>query len=69
MKNKNVRHLGQINHLEFKRKYEKKTNKINNSQLSMPPPPEPSYLTTASPEYSKTAETQEKDPKTNFMKK
>lgn len=72
MKNKNVKllkHLGQISHLEFKRKYEKKTNKINNSQLSMLTPPEPSYLTTASREYSKTAETQEKEPKTNFMKK
>lgn len=30
-------------------------------------PPEPSYLTTASPGYSNSAEAQENDPKTNFV--
>jgi hypothetical protein len=32
------------------------------------PPPEPSYFTTASSEYSKSTEAQEKDIKTNLMK-
>lgn len=31
-------------------------------------PPEPSYHTTASPEYSNTVEAQENDLKTNFRK-
>lgn len=32
------------------------------------PPPEPSYSISASPKYCNTAETQEKDLKTNLMK-